>query len=267
MADFNLFSVPDYYGGLLGEEGVQKLQRQALGTGLINAALGYIAQPKNQRYGSALPYLGKALAAGYQSGQDVIAGGLRDYETKQKIEQATARKNVLEELKTTDPELYRIGQAFPNAVDQMIAQKYKAKTVESPIGKLEPQNFTPESWAEFVNSNYDTTKLRAAAKPTKDTAFIQNYEYAVSKGYKGTPADWQKLNIEAAAQYQAPYKTAEQERQEIETAYKYGTQPSVVPAPKSATMQDVTDTARATGKTTQQVINDLKARGIQVRTK
>ncbi len=87
MADFNLFDVPDYYGGLLGEESVQKLKRQALGTGLINAAIGFIAQPRNQRYGSALPYLGKALAAGYESGQDVIKGGLRDYETKQKIEE------------------------------------------------------------------------------------------------------------------------------------------------------------------------------------
>ncbi len=82
---FNLFDTPDYYTGLLGEEATQKLQNKALGTGLVNAALAFIAQPRNQRYGSALPYLGKALAAGYQSGQDVIAGGLRDYETQQKI--------------------------------------------------------------------------------------------------------------------------------------------------------------------------------------
>jgi hypothetical protein len=92
MADFNIFSTPDYYGGLLGQETVDKLQKQALTTGLVNAALGFIAQPRNQRYGSALPYLGKALAAGYQSGQDVIAGGLRDYETKQKIEEMQRKK-------------------------------------------------------------------------------------------------------------------------------------------------------------------------------
>jgi hypothetical protein len=260
----NIFEAPEYYQGLLGEDATKKLQNRALTTGLVNAAIGYLAQPKTQGYGSALPYLGRALAGGLQAGQETIKSGLTDFETQQKLEQMKVRQNVLNELKTSDPELYKIGQAFPNAVDQFIAQKYKAKTVESPIGKLEPQNFTPESWAEFIGSNYDTTKLRAAAKPSKDTAFIQNYEYAVEKGYKGSPADWQKLNIEAAAQYQAPYKTAEQERQEIETAYKYGAPPSAVPAPKSATMQDVADTAKATGKTTSQVIQDLKSRGIKV---
>ena len=87
MADFNLFDVPEYYTGLLGEEGVNKLQRQATGTGITNALLAFIAQPRNQRYGSALPYLGKALMAGQQAGQAVVEGGLKDWETKQKIEE------------------------------------------------------------------------------------------------------------------------------------------------------------------------------------
>ena len=89
---FNLFDTPDYYTGLLGEEATQKLQNKALGTGLVNAALAFIAQPRNQRYGSALPYLGKALMGGYQAGQDVIQGGLRDYETQQKIAEMQRKK-------------------------------------------------------------------------------------------------------------------------------------------------------------------------------
>lgn len=311
---FNLFEAPEYYQGLLGEDATNKLQNKALTTGLINAAIGYLAQPKTGGYGSALPYLGRALAGGLQAGQETIRSGLTDFENQQKIAEMRRKQEM---QKAQDLFRSRIGQ--PNAERQIVSQstvqepvmpmadatapsfrtqlpqptvttqkyfdpnvmmnealqsgalpfeKYleltaKQKT-DSPIGKLEPQNFTPESWAEFVNSGYDTTKLRAAAKPSKDTAFIQNYEYAVSKGYQGSPADWQKLNIEAAAQYQAPYKTAEQERQEIETAYKYGAPPSAVPAPKSATMKDVADTAKATGKTTSQVIQDLKSRGIKV---
>jgi hypothetical protein len=130
MADFNLFSVPDYYGGLLGEEGVQKLQRQALGTGLINAALGFIAQPRNQRYGSALPYLGKALAAGYESGQNVIAGGLRDYETQQKIAEMKRKQEQQQALQgmignIQDPNEKLFAQLAP---EQYVAAKLKPQT-------------------------------------------------------------------------------------------------------------------------------------------
>ena len=268
---FNLFEAPDYYGGLLGEEATQKLQNKALTTGLINAALGYIAQPKNQRYGSALPYLGKALAAGYQSGQETIKSGLQDYMTQQQIAEMKRKQEM---QKAQDAFRSRIGQ--PNAERQIITQdtaqvpvapvegatapnyatqlpqptvttqkyfdpavmmnealqsgalpfeKYleisaKQKT-DSPIGKLEPQNFTPESWAAFVNSGYDTTKLRAL--PKKDTSFIQNYEYAVSRGYQGSPEDWQKLSIVTQQGYLDPYRQSEDIRASRENQYKYGT--------------------------------------------
>lgn len=104
---FNLFDTPDYYTGLLGEEATQKLQNKALGTGLVNAALAFIAQPRNQRYGSALPYLGKALMGGYQAGQDVIQGGLRDYETQQKIEELKRQKTQREAFDIASKNLYR----------------------------------------------------------------------------------------------------------------------------------------------------------------
>jgi hypothetical protein len=143
MADFNLFSVPDYYGGLLGEEGVQKLQRQALGTGLINAALGFIAQPRNQRYGSALPYLGKALAAGYESGQNVIAGGLRDYETKQKLEELARQKKARETFDVAAGKLYK------NIPAQM-------ETVTTPGGYAPAQT---DIQAGQVSPNYGMAKL------------------------------------------------------------------------------------------------------------
>ena len=85
MAEFNLFNVPEYYTGLLGQEQTDKLKRQALGTGITNALLAFVAQPRTEGYGSALPYLGRALMAGQQSGQEVVAGGLRDFETQQRI--------------------------------------------------------------------------------------------------------------------------------------------------------------------------------------
>ena len=93
-----------------------------------------------------------------------------------------------------------------------------------------------------------------------DSTFIRNYEYAVQKGYKGTPEDWQKLNVITQQQFLEPYR-------QTESYYRYGDTGPTVNPPKSATMQDVSDTAKATGKTTDQVIKDLKLKGIQIRTK
>lgn len=224
MADFNIFgSAPDYLGGLLGQQGLEDLQKKALTTGLINTAIGYIAQPKNQRLGGALPYIGRALQAGQTAAQGVYDQGLKNWEMQQKLEQLNARKNVLSELQTSDPELYRIGTAFPNAVDQLIAQKYKAKTSESPIGKLEPQNFTPESWADFVNSNYDTTKLRAINKPApQGPTAAQEYEWAGNDPAKlKFLRDRWTAGVTASAAAQAPYKETEQAATEAATQYKY----------------------------------------------
>jgi len=58
----NIFGArqPDYLGGILSPEELQKVQNQSLLQGVLGTAATYLAQPKNQGYGSALPYLGKA---------------------------------------------------------------------------------------------------------------------------------------------------------------------------------------------------------------
>lgn len=90
---FNIFGdAPQSLTGLLGEQATQDLQKKALTTGLINAAIGYIAQPKNQRYGSALPYIGRALMAGQEGAQGVYQGAIKDYELQQKIAEAKRKQ-------------------------------------------------------------------------------------------------------------------------------------------------------------------------------
>jgi hypothetical protein len=105
---FNLFEAPEYYQGLLGEDATKKLQNKALTTGLINAAIGYIAQPKTGGYGSALPYIGRALAGGLQAGQETIRSGITDYETQQKIAEMQRKQKQQQALQgmlsgITDP--------------------------------------------------------------------------------------------------------------------------------------------------------------------
>lgn len=147
MAEFNLFNVPEYYTGLLGQEQTDKLKRQALGTGITNALLAFVAQPRTEGFGSALPYLGRALMAGQQAGQEVVTGGLRDFETQQKIaemkrkqEQQKAQEQFLQTYAGSLPENQRAAvMAYPE-LGAKIAEKNiipgTRETMIAPNGQL-----------------------------------------------------------------------------------------------------------------------------------
>lgn len=192
MADFNLFDVPEYYTGLLGQEQTDKLKRQAMGTGITNALIALIAQPRNQRYGSALPYIGKALMAGQQAGQEVITGGLRDFETQQKIaqmkrqqEQAAAQTKAIEQYAQQRPELANAIRANPEIIKDITLQEIKPKEIEykdigdklvpvyktsgQPVQGLEPlaKNLSPEQmrqaqWEQYKFANPSASDLLSA---------------------------------------------------------------------------------------------------------
>jgi len=56
--------------GLLDETAITEAEDKSLYKGLLGTALSYLAQPKNQNYGSAFPYLGKALMTGVEQAED-----------------------------------------------------------------------------------------------------------------------------------------------------------------------------------------------------
>ncbi|HEY7866991.1 MAG TPA: hypothetical protein VIC51_13450, partial [Psychromonas sp.] len=119
---------PEYYSGLLGQEATDKLRKRATGTGIANALLALVAQPRNQGYGSALPYIGKALMAGQQAGQNVIQGGLREFDVQQRLaemkrqqEQREAQRQFASNL---PPNIRDAATAYPE-----IASKYAENMV------------------------------------------------------------------------------------------------------------------------------------------
>lgn len=121
-------SQAELLGGLLGEDKLNQLRSQATQTGLINAAIGYLAQPKNQRFGSALPYLARAFTAGQQGAQGVYDDALRNYQTqlqltdaKRKQEQEARLQQMLSGIK--DPQERLFAELAPAA--------YVRETIES----------------------------------------------------------------------------------------------------------------------------------------
>ena len=143
MADFNIFgSAPEYLTGLLGQQGVEDLQKKALTTGLINAAIGYIAQPKNQRLGGPLPYIGRALQAGMTGAQGVYEQGLKDWQIQQQIADAKRKQEQQASIKELvggiiDPRERLAAQIAP---EQYVASTFKPKaareTTITPNGQL-----------------------------------------------------------------------------------------------------------------------------------
>ena len=79
--------------GLLDPNDVKKAQRASLTKGLLGSALGYLAQPQNQNYGSIVPYIAKGLGAGVKMAQ-------QPYDNlTNKVEENQAIKNYEEALK------------------------------------------------------------------------------------------------------------------------------------------------------------------------
>lgn len=194
-----LFGTPQstMLGGLLGNEQMDKLRQQALTSGLINTAIGYLAQPKNQRFGSALPYVARALVAGQQGAQGVYDDALRSYqsqlqlaELQRKQEQQKGLQEMLGGIQ--DPQERLFAQLAP---EQYVAGKLRTRQAESPFAKIDPKDYTKESFRRYVQTG-DISELEAVQKPTTEgmPSSVQEYNFAKTQGFKGSFEDWKKLN-------------------------------------------------------------------------
>jgi hypothetical protein len=268
---------PEYMGGLLGQEAVDKLKGRAATTGIANAVLGYLAAPKNQNLGLGR-IIGQSLQAGMTGAQGVYDTALQDYQTKAKIDEMNRQKAQREAFDVAAKGLYKTtpaqyateqvsgGGYLPQAPDENavapnfgLSKTYAPATTQQVMTAPATQEMSQEALnamilsgdpratayltglktlkdittpakVDLVNvaeggSVYDPNQGKIVAvgnpKQVNPSSFIQNYEYAVSQGYKGKPEDWQKLSIEAAQQFQAPYKQTEQEATQAATDYRY----------------------------------------------
>jgi hypothetical protein len=132
---------PEYLGGLLGQEAVDKLKGRAATTGIANAVLGYLAAPKNQNLGLGR-IIGQSLQAGMTGAQGVYDTATQDYLAAQKIgemqrkqAQQTQLQNMIAGI--TDPNERLAAELAP---EQYIAAKFKPakdrETAIAPNGQL-----------------------------------------------------------------------------------------------------------------------------------
>jgi hypothetical protein len=179
--------------GLLTEADINKANNQSLMRGLLGTAISYISQPKNQGYGSALPYLGKAFMSGMESAQkplDQLTNKanmtikMADYKRQQDAQaredakrqfrenlfetkfddKGVARPYIdpikMEEMRVKYPEMYQ--QYLQNNKLEMEAAKLERESLggglNDTFSKVSQDKFTQESVAEYLATG-DRRKL------------------------------------------------------------------------------------------------------------
>lgn len=104
----NIFgaTTPTYLSGIVDKDKLDLAKKQSLFQGLLGTALGYIAQPKNQGYGSSLPYLAKSYMQGMQMAQSPYENLERDVVMKEKFDQIALEKERQKDLANLQGNLY-----------------------------------------------------------------------------------------------------------------------------------------------------------------
>lgn len=183
---------PAYLQGLLGENAVEDLRKRSIGSGIVNALIGYAAAPKNQNIG-----LGRILAGAAQSGiqgaQGVYQNATQDYMQQQKIaemkrqqDQRVLQQQAIEQAATQFPEYANAIRANPDLLKEIVAAKIKP--AESPFSKVDVKDYTPESVAAYKQTG-DITQLRAVEKEGSITNLqkLQQYRDSIAKTNPNDP--------------------------------------------------------------------------------
>jgi|694.fasta_scaffold152070_2 hypothetical protein len=138
--------------GILTPEQATKLKNQSLFQGGLGAIATYLSQPKNQGYGSALPYLGKAFLGGMSASEGAAEKAISNLKTQRELQQFALKQQAMNRI------------------------------IEDPRVKNDP---VLRGLAEA--GEYD--KISSMLSPTTD---MKNYEEAKKGGFKGSFLQYQQ---------------------------------------------------------------------------
>ena len=129
--------------GLLEKGDLEKAQKQSLTRGLLGTAVGYLAQPQNQNYGSITPYLAKGFQQGMQSAQEPFKNLQQTADTNAKLntvitnkENTEAQANTIDKFIQSNPQYAGIKDLPIEQQSEILRDFYKpVKPNETAINK------------------------------------------------------------------------------------------------------------------------------------
>ena len=230
---------PSYMEGLLGAQQTEDLRKRSIGSGLVNALVGYAAMPKNQNLG-----LGRILAgaaqAGMQGAQGVYDTATKDYMTSQQIAEmkrkqdlARSQQTAIEKAAAQFPEYADAIRANPELLKEIVGSQINMEVDYKDAGdRLVPVNKrtgAPIANLEAISKVNTSDKLtnligirdRLIAEDPNNPN-IKFYQDAIVKESQRAPTPVTNINMPFETNYQKTLgtKVAEAQLGEYETANK-----------------------------------------------
>lgn len=190
-------STPATAVSLLGADPAEELKKTAGINGLLSGVVGYLAQPKNQRYGSALPYIANAWMQGQKGVQNTYDTAVQDYLTKQKLDQAKQQKEYINTWINNNPEMADMARAYPDLVPKLIEESVKKKNDYTPDYKNYladmAQRKDPEkiSFGEWLNQDANRKQ------PKTNVTVVNDMNKESYKGFYDKVQGIQKTGLDA----------------------------------------------------------------------
>lgn len=230
MADFNIFGAKPssnleelYKMGLLGNQNdgsnfqdfTRKANRQSNVQGLLTGVLSYLAQPKNQNFGSALPYFARAGLQGVQAAgssmdryeQDAMKA-LQLKEQARLVNQREKRKIGVENFIKKYPNMAYMRELGDDVQDKIIAKTteqemspdknipYNIQQLNSEIASLKQNpEFANLTDVELRNQAFKNIQLRELPPvPVVESAYDSELGKGLGKKDLGIVVQSDRLN-------------------------------------------------------------------------
>ena len=164
--------------GLLSEDAVEKAQNASLINGLIGTGVAYAAQPKNQEYGSFVPYLAKGFQQGMEQAKQPFAElrstansamKMEDYALQKQTRERSARsRELMDKIRNPDGTINAQVLAQLRAEDPAAFLKYQELELnDAKIDKLYSE--AEENRGEIAGAGVidNETRMKYADKYTQ----------------------------------------------------------------------------------------------------
>jgi len=172
---------------LITPEAIEAANKRSIGTGIMTGLASYFAQPKNQNYGSVVPYLGKAYLNANKAAQAPFQGIADKYLMDTKIAE---NQRVLGQRNMTNETFAKLAEANPDLkqylnmnvdfknkiIQEMYTQSQAKPTIKGIKGSDDIVSISPDG--------LDVKVIRKGI-PDDDGIKITNDRDAIANTYKG----------------------------------------------------------------------------------
>jgi len=200
---------PTYLGqleqaGLITAQDLENVKRQSAFQGLLGAGLSYLAQPKNQNYGSVIPYLAKSAVTGLEAASAPYSRLANQAIMTKKIEDIGIERKNREMLNKNISALNKM-KSEGNAPENM-QEWYEKNVVPYTDPSTQAKLMLPQidrkvigdkvySFNQFGEQVGEPTKVALTEKEKEDLRLRGEY-YDMMKDYRQEQMDIRRENLD-----------------------------------------------------------------------